>query len=94
MSITETQSPDGRSQDHHDKEITIIVNGQVKKVMSSVVSFAQVVALAFPTPPSDKTIFLVVYRNAADHKKGTLTVGETVTVKDGTIFDVTPTDKS
>jgi hypothetical protein len=38
--------------------------------------------------------FTVSYRDAADGKNGTLTKGQSVKIKDGTIFNVTHTDKS
>jgi hypothetical protein len=77
---------------HHD--YTIIVNGKEKKVTSEIVTFDEVVHLAFnPLPPGKD--FTVTYRDAVKPKAhGTLVEGETVTVKDGTTFHVTPTNKS
>jgi hypothetical protein len=58
-----------------------------------VVSFEQVVALAFdPVPPN--ALFTVSYRGAAGHQEGSLQLGQTVTIKDGTIFNVTETGQS
>lgn len=80
----------------HDKEITIIVNGRKKGVTEKELSFAQIVALAFGSPPSDPNIvFTVTYRPGEGHKPGgTLVGGETVKIKEGMIFNVTKTDKS
>jgi len=79
------------------KEFTIIVNGEPKKVPTRDVSFEEVVNLAYngnpPTGPN--WIFTVTYRKAAGPKhEGTLTKGQTVEIREGTIFNVTATDKS
>ena len=78
-----------------DKDFRIIVNGEPKTVESEKVSFAEVTALAYPTPPFPETMFTVTYRNAKKPKEGTLVEGQSVEVKkNGTIFNVKATDKS
>lgn len=79
-----------------EKEITIIVNGRQKTLVKKQVSFAEVVALAFDTPPTGSNImFTITYRKGPDKKhEGTLLEGESVQVKEGMIFNVTTTDKS
>ena len=78
------------------KEFTIIVNGREHKVAKGVLSFADVVNLAFPSPPTgDNVMLTVTYRNAdSDKREGTLIEGKTVTIKNGTIFNVTATTRS
>lgn len=78
------------------KEIVIIVNAERKTVPSRVVSYTEVVSLAFPTPPAPNMGFNVTYRNAVSpNREGSLVEGQSVTVKEeGTIFNVTPTNKS
>lgn len=78
------------------KEFTIIVNGREHKVATDVLTFADVVKLAFPNPPSgDNVMVTVTYRNAdSDRREGTLVEGQTVTIKNGTIFNVTATTRS
>lgn len=80
----------------HRKEFTIIVNGRPKVVTTRELSFDQVVYLAFnPRPTGPNIVFTVTYRRADGKKpEGTLVEGEEVEVKDGTIFNVTATDKS
>jgi len=79
----------------HGKKITVIVNGREKVVNKEVLSFAEVVALAFDTPAGDTTMFTVAYRKANQHpESGTLVAGQTVKVKDGTTFNVSATNKS
>jgi hypothetical protein len=76
-------------------EITIIVNGRERSVEEKEVSFEEVVALAFANPPTgDNVVITVAYRRAAGNRSGDLVPGQSVKVKEGTIFDVTATDKS
>jgi hypothetical protein len=77
-------------------KITIIVNGRKKEAPSRMLTFMQVVALAFdPVPSGPEWVFTVTYRKAASKPhEGTLTEGETVTVRNGAIFNVTATNKS
>ena len=81
----------------HDKPFTIIVNGREKSVTTKELTFDQVVALAFDNPPSGPNIsFTITYRRGEGNKpEGTMSEGGApVKVKDGMIFNVTPTDKS
>lgn len=81
---------------HHEKDITIVVNGREKTVTGKELSFAQLVALAFDTPPTGENIvFTITYRRGQGEKpEGSLVDGETVKIKKGMIFNVTATDKS
>lgn len=74
----------------------IIVNGTRQTVPSALVSFEAVTAIAYPAPPAGaQLLFTVSYNRAASPRPaGTLRPGETVTIKNGTIFNVTATDKS
>lgn len=77
------------------KEVVIIVNGREKKFPKVEISFAEVVALAFDTPPSNDTLYTVTYKKGHGNKpEGTLVEGQSVKVKDGMIFNVTATNKS
>jgi hypothetical protein len=79
----------------HPERFTIIVNGRQKVVAEEKLSFDDIVALAFENPPKGPNIvFTVTYRKAEGNKEGTLVEGRTVEVKDGTVFNVTATDKS
>ena len=77
-------------------EITIFVNTRPKKVKGKTLSFAAVVALAFPNPPTGPNVlFTVTYNKAGGlQPSGNLAAGECVAIQEGTIFNVTPTDKS
>jgi Multiubiquitin len=91
-----TGSNTGAEDAARHKEIVIVVNAERKTVPSQVVSYTEVVSLAFPTPPAPNMGFNVTYRNAvAPNREGSLVEGQSVTVKEeGTIFNVTPTNKS
>lgn len=81
---------------HGPKPVTIVVNGEQHEVPKDEITFAEVVALAFPDGPQGPNyIYSVTYRKGPDHKpKGILAEGGSVKVKDGMIFDVRVTDKS
>ena len=73
----------------------VIVNGRPKRVTSKELSFEQIVALGFDSPPTGQNIvFTVTYRKGEGNKDGTLIKGQAVKIKDGMIFNVTATDKS
>ncbi len=73
----------------------IVVNTKEKEVSERELTFDKVVELAQPLPSGPNYEYTVDYRKAAGKKhKGELMPGEAVEIKDGTIFDVTPTDKS
>ena len=75
----------------HSDEVTIIVNGRPKKVNQSVISFEQVVALAFnPVPPN--AFFTVTYSHG--NQGGSLTAGNSTPIQNGMKFDVTETGQS
>lgn len=76
-------------------EFKIYVNTKEKEVSEKELSFNRIVELAQPLPSGPNYEYTVDYRRAAGAKhKGELMPGETVEIKDGTIFDVTATDKS
>jgi hypothetical protein len=78
------------------KKFIIIVNGQQKTVTTKTVTFEEIVKLAFPNPPSGQNILFTVGYEDGPHANpsGSLLPGGKVKVKDGMIFNVTPTDKS
>ena len=75
---------------------TVVVNGRAVSVSKKELSFAEIVALAFPQPTGGgNTIYTVTYRRGEGQKpEGTLVEGQMVKIKDGMIFNVTATDKS
>jgi hypothetical protein len=79
-----------------DKETTIVVNGRQKTVTSKMLTFDEVVALAFDNPPTgENVLFTITYQRGMGNKpEGSLTAGEEVKVKEGMIFNVTSTNRS
>jgi len=79
-----------------DRVFRIIVNAERKKVTKRMLTFDEVVRLAFPNPPSGPYIvFTVTFKRAAGpSNSGSLLPGDSVKIKNGTIFSVTVTDKS
>jgi hypothetical protein len=78
------------------KTYRIYVNGQEKTVATKTVTFEEIVALAFPTPPTGENILFTAGYEDGPHANpaGSLLPGHKVKIKDGMIFNVTPTDKS
>jgi hypothetical protein len=81
---------------YSQKVFAIAVNAQKKEVAEPKLTFDEVVKLAYPIPPEGQNIlFTIKYRKGpAVNPKGSLLEGQSVRVKDGMIFDVTPTDRS
>ena len=87
--------------DEHERgkggqHIEIVVNGRAKPVDHSILTFDEVVALAYPTPPeAGDIVYLVVYHNADQEPRNhSLVAPNTVKVRKGTRFDVKHTVRS
>jgi Multiubiquitin len=82
--------------DAHKHKYEIFVNTRPHNVDSDIVSYTQVVDIAFPRHPVNPDVYFeVTYMKAVEPKhEGTLLDGETVTVKEGTRFHVTETNRS
>jgi hypothetical protein len=80
----------------HKTEYKIIVNTREKIVFSDDLTFDQAVHLAYENPPVGENImFEITFRKAAEERPdGILTEGQTVEIKNGTIFNVHTSDKS
>lgn len=59
-------------------------------------TFDEIVRLAFnPVPTGPNIMFTITYRHGPHtNPEGSLMEGNSVKIKEGMIFDVTPTDKS
>ena len=78
------------------KEVTVVFNGRPRVVPKEHLSFEEVIAYSFDTPPSgDGVQFTIQFtRGHSGKPNGTLLEGESVKVKDGMEFDVTATNRS
>lgn len=78
------------------REYRIFVNTRPKEVSTHTLGFWEVVKLAFPQAvPNPTTYYTITYkRGPKANPEGSLVAGETVHIKDGMLFNVTPTDKS
>lgn len=76
--------------------ITIKVNSRNREVDHRVLTYWEVVKLAYPEAvPSDQIIYSIDYASGPhQNPSGSLVEGYSVTVKEGMKFYVTPTDKS
>lgn len=93
---TENVQRDNTERPGDDKRFDIVVNGRPKTVPSEELTFDEVVSLAFdPVPTGPYITFAVSYRNGGGRPpEGTLVQGGRAKVQDGTVFNVTATDKS
>jgi len=74
----------------------IFVNTRPRQVRTPTLTFWQVVKLAYPDAVENSTTYYTVtYKHGpASNPEGSMVAGETVHIKDGMRFNVTPTDKS
>ena len=79
-----------------DKKIDIIVNGTSHPVPDDEVSFDQVVDIAYPDGGRGPLITYTVnfYNGAGRPPEGKLTKDQKAKVENGTVFNVTRTDRS
>ncbi len=88
---------DGSHKGGPDKSVAIIVNGRPKQWSSKEITFDDVIALGFDTPPhGNDTIFSVTYRKGGNEHRpeGVMVAGDSIKVKDGTVFNVSATNRS
>jgi hypothetical protein len=78
------------------KDFNIIINGRVQEVVDKVLSFLELVKLAFGSIPTDpNTCYTITYKRGQGNKpEGHLVEGEEVKLKRRMIFNVTQTNKS
>lgn len=79
--------------EQHEKNYKIFVNGVEKMVDHDVLTYDEVVRL-FVDPPVEGTIYAVSFEHAEEPKEGDLVVGQRVTIKQNTEFDVDDTGRS
>ena len=79
-----------------EKGFEIIVNGREYPVDGDEVSFDQVVDIAYPDGGRGELISYTIlyYDGGGRETEGGLSEGDEVKVKDGTVFNVTRTDRS
>jgi hypothetical protein len=87
------------TQDEHfytQREFRIIINGTPKETPKRVLSFGELVHLAFANPPSGPNVlFTITYRKGPRrNREGSLLEGQSVFIRKGMIFNVVSTDKS
>ena len=76
-------------------EFKIIINAKQLIWEKEIITYSEVVDLAFPPPHSDQTIFTVQYSSGPPNKPtGTLTKKQEVRIQNNMIFNVSRTDKS
>lgn len=91
--MNDIESQTNKSKDH---EITIVVNANQHTVDDKDISYSEVVHLGFPGAIiGGNVIYTVTYKKGPSHnQQGSMDVGDTIKIKKGMVFNVTPTDKS
>jgi hypothetical protein len=84
---------EAQDEEHHEKQYKIVVNGVPATVDKEILSFYDVVSIAFPARDPN-TIYSVSFEKAKEPKEGELLPGQSVTIKENTEFDVDDTGKS
>jgi hypothetical protein len=82
---------------HEPDTVTVVVNGKPRQIQKkATLSFWDVVKLAFDNPQTGDGIqYTIQYTRGEGNKPaGALVEGQSVKVKDGMEFDVTPTNRS
>ncbi|WP_083850465.1 multiubiquitin domain-containing protein [Rhodovulum sp. PH10] len=79
-----------------ERAFKIVINGEPVVVRKRVLTFDEITRLTFPgLPTGPQIVFTVTFKKAAGPlHQGTLLPSGTVKIKNGTIFNVTRTDKS
>lgn len=80
----------------HDKQhpIHINVNSRPKEVAQAVISYDELVDLAFPMEPQRREILYKIQFTAPHFPDGTVGLGQVQKIENGMKFDVTPTNRS
>jgi hypothetical protein len=78
-----------------NKSYQIIINGRRKTFDGKKITFSKLINLAFGESPQPNVAYTITYkRGVSDNSEGDLVEGDDVRVKEGMVFNVTPTDKS
>jgi hypothetical protein len=92
--ITSDDKKKGGSDEAPGQEVTIIINGRKINLLKQDISYSELVNLS-QAPTGENVTHTITYRNGHGNKPtGSLVEGESVKIKDGMIFNVTPTDQS
>ncbi len=72
----------------------IIINGRPYECPNEIISFEVIIQKAFEQIDPNK-IYLITYAmGPVDNPEGEMAAGSSVRIKDGMVFNATPTDKS
>ena len=82
--------------EHRNDIHWIVVNGDRREVPGDRITFEEIIKIAYPVPPPGTDVqFTVQFTRGPESKPaGTLIEGQSVKIRDGMEFDVTPTNRS
>lgn len=85
---------DDKDKGARDKSYTIKVNGRERTVTEKKQSYRDIASLAYPDANFDQFLYTITFLKGEGGHEGDLAEGETVTVKDGMVFNVRRSDRS
>lgn len=92
--MSNPQDNKGNNQGQGPNQFNIIINAKKHTVVDPVLTYADIVRLS-GVATGDNIEVTITYKNAESPKRdGSVVAGGTVTVKNGTIFNVSATNKS
>lgn len=83
-----------KTEETHEKGISIRVNGQIKLVTDKELTFDQLVNLFFGDNPPGGPYEITYSHGRTSKPEGILVEGQSVPIIKGMVFNVRPTDKS
>ena len=92
--MNEVEDKKNKNDGENQKEYNIVVNGSNKIWNEKEITFDQVVILAFGNIDPNARYTMTYKRGHGNKPEGTMAPGDSVKVKEGMIFNVTPTNKS
>jgi hypothetical protein len=78
-----------------NKEYSIIINGRRVTTSEHKLTYDQVLQLARIPEGGQTTLYIITFeRGPHGHSEGTISVGGSIVIKDGMVFNVSTTNKS
>lgn len=88
------QEHNGKEPNSASSSFHIIVNGRPRQVDEGVITYKQIVELAFPNDPNNEQFLFSVHYSAPRSPDGTLAEGQSTQLENGAKFDVSKTNRS
>lgn len=85
----------GEDAPEQNKEYSIIVNGRRITTNEHKLSYDQILQMAKIPEAGETTLYIITFeRGPHGHSEGTVSLGGSIVIKDGMVFNVSTTNKS